>query len=156
MVFLCCATEDAAAGEAIRASLEGNGLKCFLQEPGLEPVQSSANRISEAIREAELFLLILSQQSNRSPDVRQQLETAAHFKLLVVTFGMEPVQPADDLSYFLWEQHSVDGFEGRLDAHIPALLQQIQALLKSEKEKPKSSPAGAGTRQSNATSTHTQ
>lgn len=134
MVFLCCATEDAAAGEAVRASLEGNGLKCFLQNPGLAPAQSSANRISEAIREAELFLLILSQQSNRSPDVRQQLETAAHFKLPVVTFRIEPAQPDDDLSYFLWEKHSVDGFEGRLDAHIPALLQQIQALLKSEEE----------------------
>src|ERR1700747_1544706 len=134
MVFLCCATEDAAAGEAVRASLEGHGLKCFLQNPGLAPAQSSANRISEAIREAELFLLILSQQSNRSPDVRQQLETAAHFKLPVVIFRIEPAQPADDLSYFLWEKHSVDGFEGRLDAHIPALLQQIQALLKSEEE----------------------
>jgi serine/threonine protein kinase len=134
MVFLCCATEDAAAAEAVRASLEGNGLKCFLQNAGLAPVQSSANRISEAIREAELFLLILSQQSNRSPDVRQQLETAAHFKLPVVTFRIEPVQPADDLSYFLWEKHSVDGFEGGLDTHIPALLQQIQALLKPEEE----------------------
>jgi len=101
MVFLCCATEDAAAGEAVRASLEGNGLKCFLQNPGLAPAQSSANRIGEAIREAELFLLILSQQSNRSPDVRQQLETAAHFKLPVVTFRIEPAQPTDDLSYFL-------------------------------------------------------
>jgi serine/threonine protein kinase len=134
MVFVCCATEDAAAGEAVRAGLENNGLKCFLQDPGLAPVQSSANRLSEAIREAELFLLIFSQQSNHSSDVRLQLETAAHFKLPVVTFRIEPVQPADDLSYFLWEKHSVDGFEGRLDAHIPVLSQQIKALLKTEEE----------------------
>jgi serine/threonine protein kinase len=132
MVFVCCATEDAAAGEAVRSSLENNGLKCFLQNPGLGPVQSSANRVSEAIREAELFLLILSQQSNRSPEIRQQLESAAHFRLPLVTFRIEPVQPADDLSYFLWEKHFVDGFDGRLDAHIPALLQQIKVLLKSE------------------------
>jgi serine/threonine protein kinase len=134
MVFVCCATEDAAAGEAVRASLENNGLKCFLQNPGLAPVQSSANRVSEVIREAELFLLIFSQQSNCSPEIRQQLETAAHFQLPLVTFRIEPVQPADDLSYFLWEKHFVDGFDGRLDAHIPALLQQIKALLKSEEE----------------------
>jgi serine/threonine protein kinase/formylglycine-generating enzyme required for sulfatase activity len=134
MVFVCCATEDAAAGEAVRASLESNGLKCLLENPGSAPVQSSANRVSEAIRQAELFLLILSQQSNRSPDVRQQLETAAHFKLPVVTFRIESVQPADDLSFFLWEKHSVDGFEGPLDAHLAALLQQIKALLQSEEE----------------------
>src|ERR1700739_4055723 len=128
MVFVCCATEDAAAGEAVRANLENNGLKCFLRNSGLAPVQSSGNRVSEAIREAELFLLILSQQSNRSPEIRQQLETAAHFQLPLVTFRIEPVQPADDLSYFLWEKHFVDGFEGGLDAHIPALLQQVKAL----------------------------
>jgi len=134
MVFVSCATEDAAAGEAVRASLENSGLKCFLTDSALAPGQSSTNRFSEVLREAELFLLILSQQSNRSPDVRLQLETAAHFKLPVVTFRIEPVQPADDLSYFLWEKHSVDGFEGHLDAHIPALLQQIKALLKSGEE----------------------
>jgi serine/threonine protein kinase len=134
MVFVCCATEDAAAGEAVRASLENNGLKCFLQNVGLAPVQSSGNRVSEAIREAELFLLILSRQSNRSLEIRQQLETAAHFQLPLVTFRVEPVQVADDLSYFLWEKQFVDGFEGGLDSHIPALLQQIKVLLNSQEE----------------------
>ena len=132
--------------------MESNGRQCFLQNPSLAPVQSCANRVSEAIREAELFLLILSQQSNRSSDVRQQLETAAHFKLPVVTFRIEPVQPADDISYFLWEKHSVDGFEGRLDAHIPALLQQIQALLRSEEEDQVSSLEAASSRRARPTS----
>src|ERR1700751_5799085 len=152
MVFVFCPTEDAAAGEAVRASLENNGLKCFLQNPGLGPVQSSANRVSEAIREAELFLLILSQQSNRSPEIRQQLETAAHFQLPLVTFRIEPVQPADDLSYFLWEKHFVDGFEGGLDAHIPALLQQVKALSKSQEEDQPSPLEAAGSGQARSTS----
>ena len=134
MVFVCCVTEDEAAGEAVRAGLENDGLKCFLQNPGLAPVESAATRVSEAIRDAELFLLILSQQSSRSPEVRQQLENAAHFQLPLVTFRIEPVQPPDDLSYFLWEKHLVDGFEGHLDTHIPALLQQIKTLLESEEE----------------------
>ena len=119
MVFVCCAIEDEAAGEAVRASLECGGLKCFLQNPGLAPAQSSANRISETIREAELFLLILSRQSNQAPDVRQQLETAAHFQLPLVTFRIEPVQPSDDLSYFLWEKHVVDGRHLQSDRHHP-------------------------------------
>jgi serine/threonine protein kinase len=128
MVFVSCATEDEVVGEAVRASLESNGLKCFLPGPGVALGQSSANPFSEALREAKLFLLILSQQSNRSSQVRQQLETAAHFQLPLVTFRVEPVQPADALSYFLWEKHCVDGFDGPLDAHIPDLLQQIKAL----------------------------
>jgi serine/threonine protein kinase len=134
MVFVCCATQDEAAGEAVRASLENNGLKCFLSNPGLAPVESSTSRGSEAIRDARVFLLILSQQSNRSAEVRQQLETAAHFKLPLLAFRVEPVQPADDLSYFLWEKRLVDGFESPLEAHLPDLLRHIKELLKSEEE----------------------
>ena len=145
MVFVCCAIEDEAAGETVRAGLENNGLTCFLQNPGLAPAQSSAKRISEAIREAELFLLILSRQSNHSQDVRRQLETAAHFQLPLVTFRIEPVQPADDLSYFLWEKHVVDGLEGRLDAHLPALVQQIKALLNVDEENRLSPPQAHST-----------
>ncbi len=85
MVFVCCATEDLATGEAVRASLESNGLKCLLPDRGLASGQSLATRANEAMREAELFLLILTQRSNRSPEVRQRLESAAHFQLPVVT-----------------------------------------------------------------------
>jgi serine/threonine protein kinase len=148
MVFVFCATQDEAAGEAVRASLENNGLKCFLSSPGLTPVESSASRVSEAIRDARLFLLILSQQSNRSPEVRQQLENAAHFKLPLLAFRLEPVQPADDLSYFLSEKCLVDGFEGPLEAYIPNLLRHITELLKSEEDPSASSgqahSAGSG------------
>jgi serine/threonine protein kinase len=132
MVFVCCATEDEAVGEAVRASLENNRLECFLSDSALEAEPASTSPVSEALREAELFLLILSQQSNRSPQVRQQLESAAHFQLPLLTFRVEAVEPAEDLAYFLWEKNLVDGFDGPLDAHIPGLLQQIKTLSKSK------------------------
>jgi len=135
MVFVCCATEDLATGEAVRASLESNGLKCLLPDRGLTPGQSLATVANEAMREAELFLLILTQHSNRSPEVRQRLESAAHFQLPVVTFRIEPVEPADEFSYFLWEKHFVDGFGSPPTEHIPSLVRQIKTLAK---------PAGQG------------
>ena len=136
MVFVCCAIEDLATGEAVRASLESNGLKCLLPDRGLAPGQSLATRANEAMRDAELFLLILTQHSNRSPEVRQRLESAAHFQLPVVTFRIEPVEPADEFSYFLWEKHFVDGFDGPPIEHIPTLVRQIKTLAKPEEQGP--------------------
>jgi serine/threonine protein kinase len=152
MVFVCCATEDLATGEAVRASLESNGLKCLLPDRGLAPGQSLATRANEAMREAELFLLILTQHSNRSPEVRQQLESAAHFQLPVVTFRIEPVEPADEFSYFLWEKHFVDGFGGPPTEHIPSLVRQIKTLAKPEEQAPAGSELSASSGQAHSAS----
>jgi serine/threonine protein kinase len=134
MVFVCSANEDEAVAQAIRASLEGSGLKCSPPNRDAPLGQSFASRVIETIRESKLFLLILSQRANRSPEVRQQLESAAHFQLPLVTFRIEPIEPADELSYFLWKKHFVDGFEGPLDRNIPNLLRQIATLTKPEEK----------------------
>ena len=131
MVFVCCAIEDLAAGEAVQASLESNGLKCFLPDRTLPPGNSLATRVNEAMREADVFLLILSPRSNQSALVHQRLESAAHFQLPVVTFRIEQVEPADEFACFLWEKHVVDGFVGPLNDHFPKLVQQIKTLAES-------------------------
>src|SRR5258708_5527340 len=136
MGFFCFAAKDIATGGGGRASLENNGPKNLLPDRGLATGQSFAPPANEAMREAELFLLILTQRSNRSPEVRQRLESAAHFQLPVVTFRIEPVEPADELSYFLWEKHFVDGFGGPPIEHIPSLVRQIKTLAKPEEQGP--------------------
>jgi serine/threonine protein kinase len=151
MVFVCCATEDLAAGEAVQASLESDGLKCFLPDRGFAPGESLATRLNEAMREAELCLLVLSQHSNRSPEVRQRLESAAHFQLPVLTFRIEPVEAADEFSYFLWEKHFVDGFGGPLNEHIPDLVRQIKTLAKSEEQGATGSDLSASSGQAHST-----
>ena len=157
MVFVCCATEDLATGEAVRASLESNGLKCLLPERGLAPGQSLATLANEAMREADLFLLILTQHSNRSPQVRERLESAAHFQLPVVTFRLEPVEPADEFSYFLWEKHFVDGFGSPPTEHIPSLVRQIKTLAKPEEQASAGSELSASSGQAHsATSGQTE
>ena len=150
MVFVCCATEDLAAGDTVRAGLESNGLKCFLSDLGLASGQSLATRVSEAMREAESFLLILSQHSNHSADVRQRLEAAAHFQLPIVAFRIEPVEPGDGFSYFLWEKHFVDGFGSPPSEHIPALVRQLRMVAKSEDQGPTVSELATSTGQAHS------
>jgi serine/threonine protein kinase len=123
----------------------------LLPDRGLAPGQSLASRANEAMREAELFLLILTQHSNRSPEVRQRLESAAHFQLPVVTFRIEPVEPADEFSYFLWEKHFVDGFDGPPIEHIPSLVRQIKSLAKPEEQGPAGSELSTSSGQAHST-----
>jgi hypothetical protein len=92
-----------------------------------------SGQITQAIREARVLLLVLSQASNRSKQVLREVERAAHCQNHLLTFRIEAIAPGDDLSYFLGAEHWVDGFRPLPPSeHFPALIQRTRALLQSE------------------------
>ena len=64
----------------------------------------------------------------------REVERAAHFKVDLLAFKIEPVEPLDDLAYFLGVEHWLDGSKpGPPEQHFPSLVRHAIELLTARK-----------------------
>jgi serine/threonine protein kinase len=130
--FISYAHEDQTVAEAVRDALEEGGILCWIAPRDAKGGRPYSGQITQAIREAQVLVLVLSSASNRSKHVLREVERAAHCQNHLLTFRIEPVTPADDLVYFLGADHWVDGFRPLPPTqHFPTLLEHVRSLLRS-------------------------
>jgi serine/threonine protein kinase len=130
--FISYAHEDQTVAEAVRDALEEGGILCWIAPRDVKGGRPYSGQITQAIREAQVLVLVLSSTSNRSKHVLREVERAAHCQNHLLTFRIEPVTPADDLVYFLGADHWVDGFRPLPPAqHFLTLLEHVRSLLQS-------------------------
>ena len=92
------------------ALLEAQGLKCWIAPRDISPSADWAAEIIDAISAARVMLLVFSASSNRSPQVRREVERAVHKGVTVLPFRIEDVLPSKSLEFFLSAQHWLDAF----------------------------------------------
>ena len=145
-VFISYASENQVIAEAICASFEAGDVRCWIAPRDVQGGRPYSGQITQAIREARILLLVLTQASNRSKHVLREVERAAHCQNHLLTFRVEPIAPADDLAYFLGADQWVDGFRPLPPSqHFPTLLQHARALLKDSSRQPEDEEAEEAT-----------
>jgi serine/threonine protein kinase len=133
-VFISHSSDDSSAAEGVCVALEAARIHCWIAPRDVLAGRPYSGQITEAIRRAEILLLVLSQASNRSKQVLREVERAAHFKVDLLAFKIEPVEPLDDLAYFLGVEHWLDGSKpGPPEQHFPSLVRHAIELLSARK-----------------------
>jgi hypothetical protein len=69
-VFISHSHEDKPAADAACAALEARGIRCWIAPRDINPGQDWAASIVEAIRNAQIMLLVFSRHANQSPQVQ--------------------------------------------------------------------------------------
>ena len=145
-VFISYASENQVIADAICASFEAGDVRCWIAPRDVQGGRPYSGQITQAIREARILLLVLTQASNRSKHVLREVERAAHCQNHLLTFRVEPIAPADDLAYFLGADQWVDGFRPLPPSqHFSTLLQHARALLKDSSRQPEDEEAEEAT-----------
>ena len=148
-VFVSYSSDDEGIAGAVCAALEAEAIRCWMAPRDFQGGRPYPGQITQAIREARVLLLVLSQASNRSKQVLREVERAAHCQNYLLTFRIEAIAPGDDLAYFLEASHWVDGFPPLPPSqHFPALVDHTRKLLQSsaaEQEPETQSDAGPDT-----------
>ena len=90
-----------------------------------------AESILDGIEKARLLLLILSPRSNRSPQVKREVERAVANGLHILTFRSENVIPSRSLEYFVSSSQWFDGWT-ESKGGSPKLVQALRAILGSD------------------------
>jgi serine/threonine protein kinase len=134
LVFISHSSQDTAVAEQVCAHLETGGIKCWLAPRDVMAGRPYSGQITEAIRSAQVLLLVLSQEANRSKQVLREVERAAHCQIRLLTFRIEKIEPNDDLGYFLGIDHWLDALPAPTQTFYPALVRQTLALLQASAE----------------------
>ncbi|MGI9025092.1 MAG: toll/interleukin-1 receptor domain-containing protein [Burkholderiaceae bacterium] len=127
-IFISYSHHDAVVANALCSAIEDTGAAVWIAPRDIEPSSEWAEQIIDGINAARIMLVVFSSWSNRSPQVRREVERAVNRDIPVIPFRIENVLPVKSLEYFLSTQHWFDAYDGELATHIPRLCRLVQAL----------------------------
>ena len=141
-VFVSYAHQDRTVANAVCATLEAHGIRCWIAPRDILPGSDWGAAIIDALQEAKAMVLVFSSGSNDSEQIKREVERAVHQGIAVVPFRIEDVLPNKTLEYFISTQHWLDALTPPLEDHLNHLAETITVLL--EKKSPKERPLQAG------------
>lgn len=149
-VFVCHPSEEKTTADAVVATLEARGIRCWIAPRDVLPGDDWASAIVTAISHARLLVLVFSQHSNDSRHVTREVEQAVQNGIPILPFRIADVMPNPALEYFIGGTHWLDAMTPPLERHLDRLAGTTEILLartgadfeQTEEEAPQP-PAGA-------------
>lgn len=128
-VFISYSVKDKPIADAICASIEADGFRCWIAPRDIAPGEDWPMAVTKAIAESLVMVLVFSANSNSSPDVSRELFLAANSKLVIIPFKIENVEPEPGKQYYLARTHWLDAINPPTKEQIRELIDCIKALL---------------------------
>ncbi|MCL2634885.1 MAG: trypsin-like peptidase domain-containing protein [Oscillospiraceae bacterium] len=133
-IFISHSSKDKNAASAICHALEKNGIKCWIAPRDVSPGREYAEELIYGIKNAKLFLLIFSKDSNESKPVSKEIESAFRYEKTVIPFRIEDVEMRESLEYYLSNLHWLDAFPD--DNEFDSLVKVVKKTLGMKLDEP--------------------
>lgn len=131
-VFISYSAKDKSAADAVCHALERVGIRCWVAPRDMQVGKDWSEAILEAIGNAKIFLLILSENSSASRQVRNEVLAAVNDNVTVVPLRIAEVYPEGLLKLQLSGTHWLDAFPPPLDTHLHALSEKLATVLAAQ------------------------
>jgi hypothetical protein len=128
-IFISYSQPDHDCAFELVARLEAQGIDCWIAPRDIAPSADWAAEIMDAISGARAMILVFSANSNKSPQVRREVERAVHKQLSILPFRIEDVLPSKSLEFFLSAQHWMDAFPPPREPHYARLCAYLKTQL---------------------------
>ena len=128
-IFISYSSKDKGVAEAACAALEGRGIKCWIAPRDVLPGQEYAAALVQAITSCRIFVLILSANSNNSPQVLREVERSVSKGVPIIPFRIEDVRLSSSMEYYVSSHHWLDALTSPLEPHLEKLVNTVSALL---------------------------
>jgi serine/threonine-protein kinase len=128
-VFVSHSHHDKPEADAVCASLEATGIRCWIAPRDIVPGQEWGAAIVDAIRASRVMVLVFSAHANASSQVTREVERAVHTGTVVVPFRIEDVAPERSLEFFLGTPHWLDALTPPFEAHLKHLVAAVTSFL---------------------------
>jgi len=141
-VFISYSSRDKTVADTMCATLEGRKIRCWIAPRDIPVGQPWPAALVEAIGESHVFVLILSNGSNNSPQVLREVAEAMDKGIPAIPFRIDDVQPSKEMGYYIRGIHWLDAMTPPIEKHLKSLAGTIEALLAAQaaEESPKGSP----------------
>lgn len=141
-VFISHASKDKRLAQQVVGLLEASGVTCWMAPRDIPAGQSYGESIAHAIEGCSVFLLLLTDASNASMPVANEVERAFSYQKTIVPLRLRDVAPSKKIEYYVSGAQWVDAFASPLGErleHVQAVVaavEQKRAVPPAEPERP--------------------
>ena len=126
-VFISYSTKDTAQAETVRNVLESNAIPCWMAPRDIPGGSNYTKEIPSAIRGCQVFVLILSENSQNSHWVLKELDAAVNAGKVILPFMLEDCQLNDEFNFLLTGAQRYSAYQKKAEA-LEALIGRIRAI----------------------------
>lgn len=124
-VFISYSRKDSEQVKRLINSLKSHGISYWIDYENIPHGVPYDDCIRNAIPQSSIFLLVVSEDSMRKPDVKNELRIANKCGKLVIPFMLEDVELIDAVSYHIEANNRINAFED-WDIAINGLLNDVR------------------------------
>lgn len=135
-VFISYSSKDKTTADAVCATLESRGIRCWIAPRDVLPGEEYAAALVSAVRESRLMVLVFSSGSNQSPQVLREVERAVSKGLPILPLRIEDIPPSAAMEYYISSRHWLDALTAPLEQHLVHLADTVKLLLSRMPEAP--------------------
>jgi biotin transporter BioY len=128
-VFISYSSDDKPTADGVCATLERNGIRCWIAPRDILPGVDWGAAIVEAINASRAMVLVYSAKANESPQIKREVERAVHRGLPIIPFRIEDVPMSKTLEYFMSMPHWLDALTPPLQNHLDRLAETTRLIL---------------------------
>jgi hypothetical protein len=128
-VFVSYSTSDKPIADAVCATLERSGVRCWIAPRDILPGLDWGAAIVDAIGASRVMVLVFSASANKSPQIKREVERAVHKGVTIIPLRIEDVPLGKTLEYFISSSHWLDAFTPSVEAHLDRLAETVKVLL---------------------------
>lgn len=138
-IFISYASQDKAIADAVCATLEQKGARCWVAPRDIIPGKDWAEAITEALDGCKIVVLVFSSNANQSHQIAREVALAANRSIPIMPIRVENVIPSKSLEYFIGSSHWLDAMTPSLEKCLDRLSEVITAILNQPEERINSS-----------------
>lgn len=106
-VFISYSSKNQSSADAMRNLLKNHGFRTWMAPYDVPAGHSYAQVINKSIRKCSCFVLLLTEDSQKSPMVVREVERAAHYGKPIVPVQLENVILSDEFEFYISRDHIV-------------------------------------------------
>lgn len=133
-VFVSYSSKDKAVADSIVAELEKYNVRCWYAPRDIKPGDDWGVAIAQAISDSKIFLIVFSNNSNRSQRVLDELNLAISKEVVILPFRIEKLDPSGAMLLHLASRHWLDAFSPSWKPHLITLVNTVKSILDKKSE----------------------
>ena len=131
-VFISYSSKDKAIADAVCAKLENNQIRCWIAPRDILPGTEYGQALVDAIKKSRAVVLVLSSNSNVSPQVMREIERAVSNGIPIIPLRIENITPSESMEYYLSSVHWLDAITPPIEQHLDKLTDTVIRIIGRE------------------------
>jgi len=128
-VFISYSTANKSVANEVLSTLENRNIRCWIAPRDIPPGKLYGASLINAIKAAQIMVLVLSRGTNHSEYVVRELNEAVANGLMIISFRIEEVEPSENLGFYINSTQWLDAIEPPMENHLNKLADSVEALL---------------------------